>query len=78
MREPAALSSTKPGKDIRSTPAGTEMRERKIGIIRPKKTAALPCLSNHASVRSRSCRSTSGILSTITRSRRRPSAAPIQ
>ena len=35
-------------------PAGMEMRLRKIGIIRPKKTALTPCRRNQASVRSTS------------------------
>ena len=35
---------------IRSTPAGMEIRLRKIGIIRPKNTAFTPCRRNHASV----------------------------
>ena len=40
--EPAAESSPKRQSGIRVTPAGMEMSERKMGIIRPKNTALPP------------------------------------
>lgn len=50
---------------------------RKTGIIRPKKTALVPCRWNHASVRSMSEAFTSGRRAAIATVRSRPSSAPI-
>lgn len=76
MRLPAVVRSTNLGSGIRSTPAGSEMRLRKIGIMRPKNTAMLPCLWNQASVRSTSSSLTSGSQPMIRRVRSRPTIAP--
>jgi hypothetical protein len=76
IRLPSAVKVTNVTIGIRSTPAGIEMRLRKIGIIRPKKTALTPCRANHTSVRSRSATLTSGSLAMIARVRSRPTSAP--
>ncbi|BDH53642.1 hypothetical protein MTP02_46530 [Streptomyces albus] len=78
MALPSVVSPRKIGSGIRSMPAGTEMRLRKIGSIRPKKTAFVPCLLNHASVFSMSATFSSGILAAMATVRSRPSSAPTQ
>lgn len=75
---PRAVKSTKVGIGIRSTPAGTLIRLRKIGIIRPKKMAFMPCFWNHFSVFSRSETFTRGSRSHRAYMRSRPKRAPIQ
>lgn len=74
---PSVVRARKTGRRIRSTPAGTEIRLRKMGIIRPKNTALVPCLRNHASVFSMSDTFTSGSFPAIATVRSRPSRAPI-
>ena len=61
---------------IRTTPAGTEMKLRTIGTMRPKNTADRPCRSNQAKVLSTSSVSTSGSRSRKACERRGPSARP--
>jgi hypothetical protein len=61
---------------MRSTPAGTETRLRKTGIIRPKNTALVPCRRNHASVFSMSETLTRGSRAASATVRSRPSSAP--
>ena len=63
---------------IRSTPAGIEIRLRKIGTMRPKNTALPPCLANQASVRSRSLTLSNGVLAKTHTARSRPKIAPSQ
>ena len=64
-------------KGIFTTPAGTEMKLRTIGTMRPKNTAERPCRSNQAKVRSTSAVSTSGSRSRKACARRGPSARPM-
>ena len=73
---PSVVRQRKTGRRMRSTPAGTEIRLRKIGIIRPKNTALVPCRTNHASVFSMSATFTSGSRAAIATVRSRPSSAP--
>lgn len=73
---PRAVRRVKTGRGMRSTPAGTEIRLRKTGIIRPKKIALVPCRRNHASVRSMSETLTRGSLAAMATVRSRPRAAP--
>lgn len=73
---PSPVSPRKTGSRIRSTPAGTEIRLRKTGIIRPKNTALVPCRRNHASVFWMSESFTSGSRPAIATVRSRPSSAP--
>lgn len=63
---------------MRSTPAGIEIRLRKIGTIRPSSTAFVPCRWNHASVFSRSDTFTSGSRPHSAYIRSRPMTRPIQ
>ncbi len=74
---PIVVSTTNVGSGIRWTPAGTEIRLRKIGSIRPRKTALRPCRANHSSVRTKSRSSTSGSRRHSANVRSRPSRAPI-
>src|SRR4028118_1307811 len=60
IRLPAAEYRMNWPKGIFTTPAGTEMKLRTIGTMRPKNTADRPCRSNHAKVRSTSAGPTSG------------------
>ena len=76
MALPRVVSPRNTGRRIRSTPAGTEIRLRKIGIIRPKNTALVPCFRNQASVFSMSETFTSGSRAAIATVRSRPSSAP--
>lgn len=73
---PSVVSARNTGSGIRSIPAGTDIRLRKTGIMRPKKTAFVPCRANHASVRSMSAGFTSGRRTAIATIRSRPSSAP--
>ena len=73
---PAAEKSRNCPNGMRTTPAGTEMKLRTIGTMRPKKTAERPCRSNQAKVLSTSAVSTSGSRSRNACERRGPSARP--
>ncbi len=73
---PRVVRPRKTGSGMRSTPAGTEIRLRKMGIIRPKNTALVPCRRNQASVFSMSETFTSGSRAAIATVRSRPSSAP--
>ena len=75
-RLPAAVSSPNLHTGMRVTPAGIEMRLRKMGSIRPKKTALPPWRSNHATVRSMSSGCISGTFAASARSRAAPSQRP--
>ena len=78
MSEPAIVSSRKMLWLIRSMPAGIEMRERKMGIIRPKNTALRPWRPNQATVRSTSSGLTSGSFAAHPVIRSWPKARPTQ
>ncbi|CAM5682291.1 hypothetical protein SCYAM73S_05217 [Streptomyces cyaneofuscatus] len=75
-RLPAVVSPTNTGSGMRSTPAGTEIRLRKTGTMRPSRTALVPCRANHSSVRTRSEGLTSGSLAQRACIRSRPNTAP--
>ena len=74
--DPAVVKAVNFQKLMRVTPAGIEMRERKIGIIRPKRTVQVPLRSKNASVFSMSEVLTSGSLPMSLRVRSLPSRAP--
>src|SRR4051812_50087384 len=76
IRLPAAEKRRNWPRGIRTTPAGTEMKLRTIGTIRPRKTAERPCFSNHAKVLSTSSVSTSGSRSRKACERRGAGARP--
>ena len=76
MSEPAPVRRVNFTRFIRVTPAGSEISDRKMGIIRPKKTVHEPCLSKKASVRMTSFGLTNGSALRIFRVRSRPSNAP--
>ena len=76
IRLPAVVKRRNWPSGIRTTPAGTEMKLRTIGTMRPKNTAERPCRSNHPKVLSTSSVSTSGSRSRKACDRRGPSARP--
>ena len=76
IRLPAVVNSRNWPRGMRTTPAGTEMKLRTIGTMRPKNTAVRPCFSNHAKVLSTSSVSTSGSRSRKACERRGPRARP--
>lgn len=73
MPLPSPVSSTNCQAGNFVVPAGSEMRLRKIGTSRPKKTAFRPCRRNQSAAVSKSRSSSSGILEMTRRVRSSPS-----
>ena len=73
---PAVVRSTNVGRRMSRIPAGMEISDRKIGIIRPKNTAFSPCRSNQATVVCTSSTSTSGIFTAMRAMRSMPIHLP--
>ena len=76
MADPAVVKAVNFQKAMRVTPAGIDISDRKMGIMRPKNTVHMPRRSKNASVRSMSSVLTRGSLPMSQRVRSRPRSTP--